>query len=691
MIAGFRSFGTLSSKISLLGFIASSVIVLLTITVALAPFISPIYLIVTFILAAFTYVKLGYFKKWLRLVIVIAAAAAAVWLISGFLYIIGGVDFAPHSDVLIIYIDIHKWVVLVAALIAVLFCYLYESRRFWLLVFFQSFLLFIAFYLREDMFSFLHPWQNTLVLSMFFAFQIVMLNKNGSRFFYAALLFLLLSFTFSGVFAIVPAIAKGDTRKGGGLLEASALNYRFSSTVDLEPEIELPDSLLLLYKREGQSSGELLKHKSMSLYTPGGGFSVHPLDLKSVLPDPEEKTYSFRNREYEDNEGVTIYSYRERLSQEMYFLQLDREILYRPEILSLSQLELKDSRSFSWAYQLESQVSNALPFHLRIVLDPDEGLTDNEREVYTRYNGSDVIADMASEIVDGIYIDKARDRYDAANAINNYLLDNYYYSLKPGPAPQGERLEYFLTSGKKGYCSYFAMSMVLMLRSLDIPARLVTGFYVDPDSRVLDYYPIRANLAHAWVEVYFGKAGWIEFDPTSQVLAPGEFMRFDSMYQEDDAIKKLIEEILKGKRILSNNQAVSSGSADWGIVLLIIFFTALYVMYQLVFRWFLYLPFWSKRQRYQYMVRYLTLKAHCFAKGFNRGETLSQWAGRIQLAEVSDFIKIYDQYRFDSKNEHLTGDGKHFLCSWKAAMKSLSSDRGEQIWWILLPGIRRPF
>lgn len=691
MIAGISSPDTFGAKISLFGFITSSIIVLLTITVALAPFVSPVYLISAFILAAFCYVKLGFFKKWLRLVIVLAGTAAAIWLISGFLYVIGGVDFAPHSDVLIIYFDIHKWVVLAAALIAVLSFYLFERRLFWLLVFFQSLLLFTAFYLREDMFSFLHPWQNTLVLSMFFGCQILMLNKNGSRFFYAALLFLLLSFTFSGIFAIVPAITKGDTRKGGGLLEASALNYRFSSTVDLEPEIELPDSLLLLYKREGQSSGELLKHRSMSLYTPGGGFSVHPLDLKSVLPDPEAKTYSFRNREYEDNEGVTIFSYRERLLQEMYFLQLDREIIYRPEILSLSQLELKDSRSFSWAYQLESQVSNALPFHLRIVLDPDEGLSNQELEVYTRYKGSKVIADMALEIVDDIYMDKARDRYDAVEAINNYLLDNYYYSLKPGPAPREKRLEHFLTQGKKGYCSYFAMSMVLMLRSLDIPARLVTGFYVDPDSRVLDYYPIRANLAHAWVEVYFGKAGWIEFDPTSQVLAPGEFMRFDSMYQEDDAIKKLIEEILKGKRILSANQAADSGGADQGVILLIIFITALYAMYQLVFRLFVYVPFWSTKQRCQYMARYLTLKAYCFSKGFSRGETLSQWAGRIQLSEVIDFIAIYDQYRFAGKDTHVLKDQENFEFNWKTAMKSLTADRSEKIWWILLPGIRRPF
>src|SRR5271169_4367709 len=64
--------------------------------------------------------------------------------------------------------------------------------------------------------------------------------------------------------------------------------------------------------------------------------------------------------------------------------------------------------------------------------------------------------------------------------------------------------------------------MALMCRSLGIPARVAVGFTVDPQAEVLNFYEVRAYQAHAWVEVYFGDLGWVEFDPTSDTPAPGE-------------------------------------------------------------------------------------------------------------------------------------------------------------------------
>jgi len=55
--------------------------------------------------------------------------------------------------------------------------------------------------------------------------------------------------------------------------------------------------------------------------------------------------------------------------------------------------------------------------------------------------------------------------------------------------------------------------MVLMLRSLGIPARNVTGYY-GGELTDAGYYAVRAGDAHSWVEVYFPGAGWSRFDPT---------------------------------------------------------------------------------------------------------------------------------------------------------------------------------
>ena len=54
-----------------------------------------------------------------------------------------------------------------------------------------------------------------------------------------------------------------------------------------------------------------------------------------------------------------------------------------------------------------------------------------------------------------------------------------------------------------------------MLRSLGIPARVVAGLH-RPGSKnpFTGYYEVRNSDAHAWVEVWFPKFGWYEFDPT---------------------------------------------------------------------------------------------------------------------------------------------------------------------------------
>jgi hypothetical protein len=56
--------------------------------------------------------------------------------------------------------------------------------------------------------------------------------------------------------------------------------------------------------------------------------------------------------------------------------------------------------------------------------------------------------------------------------------------------------------------------MVVMLRSLGIPARIVTGFYGGEANSYGDYVALRKADAHSWVEAYFPGIGFATFDPT---------------------------------------------------------------------------------------------------------------------------------------------------------------------------------
>ena len=67
-----------------------------------------------------------------------------------------------------------------------------------------------------------------------------------------------------------------------------------------------------------------------------------------------------------------------------------------------------------------------------------------------------------------------------------------------------------------GYYDYHASAMAVLLRSLDIPARISTGFVLTEenfDARTRTYI-VRGRHAFSWVEVYFPQYGWVDFDPT---------------------------------------------------------------------------------------------------------------------------------------------------------------------------------
>lgn len=106
-------------------------------------------------------------------------------------------------------------------------------------------------------------------------------------------------------------------------------------------------------------------------------------------------------------------------------------------------------------------------------------------------------------------------QYDRALAIETHLR-SYAYTLDISTPPPGKDVvDYFLFDLKRGYCDYYATSMVVLARAAGIPARLVVGYatgsYDDQNRR----YVVTAADAHSWPEISFPGYGWIEFEPTA--------------------------------------------------------------------------------------------------------------------------------------------------------------------------------
>lgn len=118
------------------------------------------------------------------------------------------------------------------------------------------------------------------------------------------------------------------------------------------------------------------------------------------------------------------------------------------------------------------------------------------------------VVELAKQLADG------RDNpWDIAVAIESALSSRWDYSLNSTHGSE-DPLADFLLVNRTGHCEYFASAMVVMLRVLGIPARIVNGFYGGVMNDYGNYAALRRSDAHSWVEVFFPGHGWATFDPT---------------------------------------------------------------------------------------------------------------------------------------------------------------------------------
>ena len=105
---------------------------------------------------------------------------------------------------------------------------------------------------------------------------------------------------------------------------------------------------------------------------------------------------------------------------------------------------------------------------------------------------------------------------DKVFAIRDHLRSGLYtYSQNISRPPLGQDgIDYFLFESQKGYSDYFGSAMVVMLRSLNIPARMVAGYSNGTISEKPMTWEIKDSDSHGWAQVYFNQFGWLNFEPT---------------------------------------------------------------------------------------------------------------------------------------------------------------------------------
>lgn len=178
-------------------------------------------------------------------------------------------------------------------------------------------------------------------------------------------------------------------------------------------------------------------------------------------------------------------------------------------------------------YTTQSFISLASPVALQNTAVADVPAPIKARYTTLPDNVPRRVRDLAQEVA-GHYANP----YDQARALEQFLRQ-YPYSLDVDLPPENvDPVDYFLFDLQRGYCDYYASSMVVMARSLGLPARMAVGFLgQEPDENGVQTV-LQLN-GHSWAEIYFAGYGWVEFEPTGAFSSPRDVTQnFNSLAEQ---------------------------------------------------------------------------------------------------------------------------------------------------------------
>ena len=186
-----------------------------------------------------------------------------------------------------------------------------------------------------------------------------------------------------------------------------------------------------------------------------------------------------------------------RVSYRVDLRALDSDALFfagTPEVLNVSASTL--IRTASGNYRLGLGASDGLHYDVYSFFETPESRASDSAAIpeaisarYLQLPHIDPrIRALAYEMSEGPT--SVRDR---AKAIETRLQHDYGYTLELPKHRVPDPVAYFLFTRKKGHCEYFASAMAVMLRSIGIPARLVTGFQNGTFNPITGLYVVRAR------------------------------------------------------------------------------------------------------------------------------------------------------------------------------------------------------
>ncbi|MFO1442118.1 DUF4129 domain-containing protein [Bacillus sp. Bva_UNVM-123] len=339
-------------------------------------------------------------------------------------------------------------------------------------------------------------------------------------------------------------------------------------------------------------------------------------------------------------------------------------------------------------YALQFEVPKYSITALKEATSDENSLNQQFMERYTQLPGSlpQRIQDLALEITaeKGTVYDKVKELERYFNQ-TGYMYDQTNVAV---PEPEDDYVEQFLFETKRGYCDNFSTSMVVMARSIGIPARWVKGYTEGEYKRLGNFgnsiYEITNNNAHSWVEVYFPGIGWVPFEPTkgftSNVLFNYDVTSDDALQapvveqKNNDSTKPELDEgksekssssSFSFKKIIASVKEFFVKSWKKLVIIVLIIAAMLFFMYRVRGKWLPhYLAWrfrWTKKDE-NFPKAYLLLLRELERFGLPRqeGQTLRDYADY-----VDQFFRTKKMRQLTSRYEELIYRGELEQGSWE--------------------------
>lgn len=270
---------------------------------------------------------------------------------------------------------------------------------------------------------------------------------------------------------------------------------QYEDCQDLDPSAAVANEGFLASQQEiyGDSEGErnhyTVKYTNLRtevLYLP------YLSDADSLSGKYEiEGDYQYRKKRRENT--ITVQAINETALFQAY---MTRSVLYYAELP-----EYQEFYDYYNAYVMENY------------LDVPEQMTA-VKSMASMINKSnpDIVMNSNSDMIN-------LDRIRVAGLVRQLLTDSFSYQTNLPDAGSMDKVEFFLEKGQGGFCVHFASAGVLILRELGVPARYVSGYYVDSDNFTANdnggfTCSVKDSDAHAWTEIYLENYGWIAVDMT---------------------------------------------------------------------------------------------------------------------------------------------------------------------------------